>query len=78
MEQRADQRFSAQMGRYGRDRSVTSSLNLGRCRTGWVRAGSCEEAYWEATKTFGASARWNGARISVSRHRWVDINETDR
>ena len=30
MEQRADQRFSAQMGRYQRDRSVTSNLILGR------------------------------------------------
>jgi hypothetical protein len=47
----------------------------------WVGQGGSrvpEEAYWEATRTFGARARWNGARISVSRHRWVDIDETDR
>jgi hypothetical protein len=48
--------------------------------TGWDRAESRVEAYWdsEATQTFGARTRWNGARIGVSRHRWVDIDETDR
>ena len=50
--------------------------------TGWDRAESLVEAYcqWdsEVTQTFGARTRWNGARIGVSRHRWVDIDETDR
>ncbi len=32
----------------------------------------------EVTETFGARARWNGTRIGVSRHSWVDIDETDQ
>ena len=32
----------------------------------------------EVTETFGARARWTGVRIGVSRHRWVDMDETDR
>ena len=79
MERRADRRFSAQMGRYRRDQSVTPSLTLGRWLGGTGRglAWKPSEISLEATKTFGARARWNGARIVVARLRWVDIDETD-
>ena len=80
MERRADRRFSAQMGRYRRDRSLTPSLTLGRWLVGTGRRGAQTATVIcrEVTETFGARARWNGARIGVSRHRWVDIDETDR